>query len=96
MCSRTLWLKRPTLGTKIIAAGRDGLSKLMAIMDRHLADNAYMAGAQFTVGDIPLGIAAWRWFSMPIERKDYPNLKRWSDARARRKPYQTHIMQPLE
>jgi len=81
---------------KTIAAGRDGLSKLMAIMDRHLADNAYMAGPQFTVGDIPLGIAAWRWYAMPIEREDYPNLKRWSDALAKRKPYQTHIMQPLE
>jgi glutathione S-transferase len=81
---------------KTIKAGRDGLSALMAIMDRHLADNAYMAGDRFTVGDIPLGIAAWRWFSMPIEREEYPNLKRWSDALAQRKPYQTHIMQPLE
>jgi len=79
-----------------IAAARDGLSKVMGIMDDHLSRNDYMAGKSFTVGDIPLGIAAWRWFRMPIEREDYPHLKRWSDLLAKRKPYQTHVMQPLE
>ena len=26
----------------------------------------------------------FRWFNMPIEREDYPNLKRWYDSLAAR------------
>lgn len=79
-----------------IAKARDGLARLMGILDAHLAQSDYVAGPAFTVGDIPLGIAAWRWFEMPIEREDYPHLRRWFERLAERPPYQTHVMQPLE
>lgn len=79
-----------------IEAGRSALSAKMAIVNDALAENAFMTGEAFTMGDIPLGIAAWRWFNMPIEREDYPNLKRWVDALSDRPGYRQHIMKPVK
>lgn len=78
-----------------VEAGRTVLSAKMSIVNDALADSAYMAGDAFTMGDIPLGIAAWRWFNMPIEREDYPHLRRWCDALCERSGYQAHIMKPV-
>lgn len=78
-----------------IEAGRTRLSATMAIIDANLADRAFMAGDDFSMGDIPVGIAAWRWFNMPIEREDYPHLRRWVDALSERPGYRTHIMKPV-
>ena len=78
-----------------IEAGRTSLSQKLEIMNDVLAESAFMAGDSFTMGDIPLGIAAWRWFNMPIEREEYPHLKRWVDALSERPGYQKHIMKPV-
>jgi glutathione S-transferase len=80
---------------EVIEAGRAALSAKMAIVNNALADSAYMAGDDFTIGDIPLGIATWRWFNMPIEREDYPHLKRWCDALCERPGYRRYIMKPV-
>ena len=79
----------------VIEKGRTALSEKMAIVNDALADRPYLAGDAFTMGDIPIGIAAWRWFNMPIEREDYPHLKRWCDALCERRGYQRHIMRPV-
>ena len=79
-----------------LAAARDTLSAAFAILDGALADTAYVAGDVFTMGDIPVGIMVYRWFAMPVEREDYPNLKRWYDALTERPGYREHIMKPLE
>jgi glutathione S-transferase len=79
----------------VIEHGRAALSEKMAIVDAALADRAYLAGDTFTMGDIPLGIAAWRWFNMPIEREEYSHLRRWCDALSERPGYQRHIMKPV-
>jgi glutathione S-transferase len=79
----------------VIEKGRTALSEKMAIVNDALADRSYLAGDAFTMGDIPIGIAAWRWFNMPIEREDYPHLKRWCDALCERRGYQRRIMRPV-
>ena len=78
-----------------IQASRAALSAKMSIINNVLAKNTFMTGDTFTMGDIPLGIAAWRWFNMPIEREEYPHLKRWVDALGERPGYQRHIMKPV-
>ena len=74
-----------------IAAARDGLAKTMAILDRYLGETEYVAGDDFTVSDIPVGINVYRWFALDIEREDYANLKRWHDLIARRPGYKEHV-----
>jgi len=67
------------------------------IVDGHLAKTKkrYLAGDEFTIGDIPLGVWAYRWFQMPLERPDLPHLSSWHDRLTQRPPYQTHIMIPM-
>lgn len=78
-----------------IETGRKKLSATMAILNDWLGRNAFMAGDRFTMGDIPVGIAAWRWFNMPIEREEYPHLTRWCDTLRERPGYRLHIMKPV-
>ena len=80
---------------ELIERARSALSKKMAILDSALANQRYLAGDTFTMGDIPLGIAAWRWFNMPIDREDYPHLESWCDKLSERPGYQKHIMKPV-
>ena len=74
-----------------VAKARDALSAAMNIADRYLGGTKYLAGDEFSVCDIPLGISAYRWFNLDIEREDYPNLRRWHDLLADRPPFQQHI-----
>ncbi len=79
-----------------IARARDRLAGAMAILERYLGETEFVAGPDFTMGDIPVGIATFRWFALPIEREDYTNLKRWYDALTGRAGYREHIMNPME
>jgi glutathione S-transferase len=49
----------------------------VAILDQHLENNAYVAGDDFTMGDIATGAVAHRWLNLPIERQPRPALERW-------------------
>ena len=59
-------------------------SKAFAIVDAHLAKNTFMTGTAPTIGDVPLGCAAYRWHNLEIERPDLPHLKRWYESLASR------------
>ncbi len=75
-----------------IKAGRDNFSRQLAILDRHLGDNAYLAGEAITMGDMPPSILVFRWFNLDIERENYPNLKRWYDAIAARPSFKKRVI----
>ncbi|MEC7488804.1 MAG: glutathione S-transferase [Pseudomonadota bacterium] len=78
-----------------IETARTVLSEKIAILNDALATQTYLAGDCFTIADIPLGIAAWRWFNMPIKREKYTHVRRWCDALCKRPGYQQHIMKPV-
>src|ERR687898_458673 len=60
-----------------LAAAQRQSEHALTIFDRYLSDRAYVAGERFTMGDIPAGIAVYRWFAFPIERPDFPHVTRW-------------------
>jgi glutathione S-transferase len=66
-----------------------------ALLDRHVSTSAFVGGPAFTMGDIAVGCAAWRWFAMPIEREPLPSLQAWFDRLAARPAYRKIVMQPL-
>lgn len=70
-------------------------AKAFAIVDAHLAQNTFMTGTAPTIGDVPLGCAAYRWHNLEIERPDLPHLKRWYESLASRLAYQENVMLPL-
>lgn len=54
--------------------------KLMSLLDRHLGDGrAFVAGADFTLADIVLGLATHRWRSTPHELPDLPAVAAYYD-----------------
>jgi glutathione S-transferase len=65
------------------------------IVDRYLSDSKYLAGDSLSLGDIPLGVWAYRWFNLPIDRPKLGNLDAWYKRLCERPPYQQHIMIPL-
>lgn len=56
----------------------------------------YLGGGHFTIGDIPVGIQARRWFGFPIERPNLPRLKAWYDRIAARPGFIQHVGGPMK
>ncbi|MGH7768195.1 MAG: glutathione S-transferase family protein [Candidatus Binatia bacterium] len=78
-----------------IAAALKRTTNAWKIVDDQLAKTRYLAGNDFTIGDIPLGVWAYRWFKLPIERPALKHLSAWYEGLCKRPPYQTHIMIPM-
>ena len=76
-------------------ASRLKSAQVLGILDAHLATRAFVAGDDFTMGDIPVGCGVWRWMALPIERPPLPNLQRWFDALAQRPAFAKTVMTPL-
>jgi len=74
---------------------RHRTAEALRVAESHLGARPYLGGDTFTMGDIPLGCAVWRWMMLPIERPPLPNLKRWFDGLTQRPAYQKIVMQPL-
>ena len=50
-----------------------------------LEKRPYLAGSEFTWGDIPVAAVAQRWFNLPLEHPRTPALEAWY-ARIREPP----------
>jgi len=70
--------------------------RLLAMLDRHLADRAYLCGDRFTMADIPLGCEAHRWFNLPRAHGSWPHVERWYASLRARPPTDTVLDQPLQ
>lgn len=66
-----------------------------AIVERYLEGHDYLVGNSLTIGDIPVGIWAYRWFNLPVERDSSPRVEKWYQRLCERKPFQEHVMIPL-
>ena len=62
-----------------------------AILEAQLAEQPYVAGPELTIGDIALGYAPHRWFKLPLDQPDLPNVKRWYARLCERPAYSQHI-----
>jgi glutathione S-transferase len=80
---------------KAIAAGCKQSAELAAMLDAHLAARPYVAGASFTMGDIPIGCEVQRWLRVPIERPPLPHLEAWFERLRERPPFVKSVDQPL-
>ena len=50
---------------------------LLDVLDARLARQAFMAGDDFTMADIPIACEIHRWHGLPLERPSRPHLNRW-------------------
>lgn len=59
-----------------------------------LRGRRYLLGDAFTVADIPLGINAYRWFLLDVERSPVPHIEAWLDALRARPAFRETIIPP--
>jgi glutathione S-transferase len=70
-------------------------AEVLKVLDHHLDSRSFVAGEAFTMGDIPLGCAVWRWMALPIERPLLSHVQRWFEALTQRPAYRKVVMLPL-
>jgi glutathione S-transferase len=63
----------------------------LGMLEAGLADQAYVTGNRFTIGDIPTGAAVYRWLVFDLERPSMPNIAAWQDRLAERKGFCLHV-----
>ena len=80
---------------KRIEAAMKNLNAMWSMLDAHLGERQFVAGDALTMGDIPIGCAAWRWFNLDIDRPEVPNVTTWHERLTQRKGFKAHVMQPL-
>lgn len=80
---------------KAIESSRLEMEDLWRIVDTHLADREYIAGNSFTMGDIPLGACAYRWYGLDMERPVLSHVEAWYERLCTQEPFREHVMQPL-
>ena len=58
-----------------IEESRAGSEAMTAILDAALAGRTFIAGDNFTMGDIAIGVAVHRWLNLPLRREARPALE---------------------
>jgi glutathione S-transferase len=76
---------------KAIAESTKALGTLWKRLDDWMEGKPYVAGARFTMGDIPAGCFVHRWYALPIERPELRNVKAWYERLMTRPAYQKHV-----
>ena len=81
----------------LVAQSVAATAPLLQLVDRHLANQRFMAGDNFSMADIPLGCEMHRWFGLPLahETAALPHLQRWYDALRDRAASDGVLDQPL-
>ena len=74
-----------------ITASQQKSTEAMAMLDAQLGRTAYVAGDRFSMGDIPVGVMAYRFRQLCPERPNMPHLERWYAAIEKRPAFQEHV-----
>jgi len=77
-----------------IASAIEDTAKAWRYIEAELERHDFIAGADFTLADIPWGVHAHRWFGMDylgLVRPELPALQAWYDRLCLRPAYQQHI-----
>ena len=73
-----------------IDAGKVKTTAAAQIMDAHLGKTRFMAGDEFSYGDIPVGVMIRRYMELVPERPKMPNLERWFAELSGRAAFKEH------
>ncbi|MFT5507703.1 MAG: glutathione S-transferase [Hyphomicrobiaceae bacterium] len=80
---------------KSVETNGDKVRDALARLNARLVDRTFVCGDQLTVADIPLGCVVYRWFALPVEHGDIPNVRAWYERLTERAAYREHVMLPV-
>ena len=73
---------------RLLAAACKGWSHTMSILNQQLEKTGrYVAGRNFTLADLPIGLAVNRWFETPLDHPDYPAVRHYYERLTERHGY---------
>jgi glutathione S-transferase len=78
-----------------IEEGRKKTIALLPILEQTLARQPFVAGRDFTMGDIPIGCEVQRYMRVPIERPAFPAVQAWFERLCQRPAFVKHVDLPL-
>jgi glutathione S-transferase len=79
-----------------IAKNTAEANRVLERLDGHLETQPYVAGAHFTMGDIPVGAVVHRWLALQnVQRPAFPALRAWYERLVERAGYRAHVLLPL-
>ncbi|MQT30238.1 glutathione S-transferase [Pseudomonas helleri] len=74
-----------------LAAACNDWSRHMEILNRQLeSTGAYVAGNEFSLADIPIGLSVNRWFETPLAHPDLPAVSDYYERLSQRPSYLLH------
>lgn len=76
---------------KAIEEARVKTADLLKILEAHLAHRLFVAGPTLTMGDIPMGCFINRWFALPIQRPNLPNIAAYFERLKQRPAFMEHV-----
>jgi len=79
-----------------IEASRLACVRHLAILDAHLARHDFVAGRDFTMGDVALGTGFYRYFEIGLPTPAVPHVRRWYARLCERPAYRAHVMLSFE
>ena len=78
-----------------IKAAGEKLGATWSLLDAHLAKRAFVAGNDFTMGDIPIGCAFWRYSKLDIAKPRLAHCDAWHNRLLERPGFRQHVAMPL-
>jgi glutathione S-transferase len=75
----------------VLASGIKETADHFQMLEPVLAKSPYLAGENFTLADVAVGVMAYRWFEMAIERPSMPAVEAWYGRIKARPAFKTHI-----
>ena len=80
---------------ELVARCVESTARTLRILERQLTDRDFVAGDSLTMGDLPLGAMAYRYFNLDIQRPELPHIESWYQRLRQRSAYQHHVMIPF-
>jgi len=71
---------------------RQKTTEAMKILDAQLGKTAFVAGDNFSMGDIPVGLIAYRFHKLVPEGAGLKNFERWFRGLSERPAFKDHIL----
>jgi len=81
------WIRTPEAQRNhgLIAQSVAATEPLLGLLDQRLQKQAFVAGEQISMADLPIACEVHRWWGLPQNRRQWPHLERWY-AQMRQQP----------
>jgi len=89
---QTVKLPATERDSEVLVHAQNAVFKQFALFDSMLASNAYINGDRLSLGDIPMAASLFRYFTMDIDRPEFPQITRYYKNLTQRPAFVENVM----